>query len=78
MTQPWGASEASDFAQPPAIAPQLSIHAGRHSFCTHLLRRGYNVRQVMEYAGHQALNTTALYLHLDPNEGEEVGDAFAF
>lgn len=42
----------------------LTIHHGRHAFCSHALAGGRSVVEVMHAAGHGSLTTTALYLHL--------------
>jgi site-specific recombinase XerC len=57
---------------------QLSIHSGRHSFASHLLKRGFNLVQVRDWLGHSSISTTSVYLHVDPDEGSEVLDAFSF
>lgn len=57
---------------------QLSIHSGRHSFCSHILRRGFNLIEVRDWMGHSDLRVTSLYAHIDPDQGSEIGDAFAF
>jgi len=43
-------------------------HALRHSFATHLLRRGANVQAVRDLLGHESLATTQKYLALSPSE----------
>lgn len=42
---------------------QLSIHCGRHSFCTHALNTGRSLMEVAEAAGHTNITTTQIYLH---------------
>lgn len=47
-----------------AIHKPASVHTLRHSFATHLLMKGVNIREVQEYLGHQSVETTMIYTHV--------------
>jgi len=46
------------------IQKEVSIHSLRHSYATHLLEAGINLRIIQTYLGHASPTTTALYTHL--------------
>ena len=64
------------YAKRVGVPPEVSPHTLRHSFATHLLAGGADLRQVQEMLGHASIATTQLYTHVDPTRLKAVHHKF--
>ena len=54
------------------IKKEVSIHCLRHSFATHLLEKGVEIRYIQKLLGHSNLKTTEIYTHVAKNKLEQI------
>ncbi len=66
--------KVSKYLEQVGLDPSISPHTLRHSFATHLLDNGADLRSVQELLGHQSLSTTQVYTHLTTKRMRESYD----
>ena len=58
------------------IKKNVSPHTFRHSFATHLLENGADLRSIQMMMGHESITTTEIYMHLDKSYLKKVMNTF--
>ena len=61
-------------AQKAGINKEVHPHTLRHSFATHLLDAGVDIRKIQVLLGHESINTTMLYTHISSSELKKISN----
>jgi len=72
LSRVWVFKIIKDLAEKAGIKKTISPHTFRHSFATHLVEGGADLRAVQEMLGHESITTTEIYTHLDTRYLKDV------
>ena len=76
LSRTWLWKMVQTFAREAGIGREVHPHTFRHSFATHLLEGGADLRVVQELLGHSDISTTEIYTHIDREYLKEVHKTF--
>jgi integrase/recombinase XerD len=65
-----------DLAEKIGLHKKISPHTFRHSFATHLLKNGADLRAIQQMLGHESITTTEVYVHLDRSFLKDVLETY--